>query len=104
MGGVGGFERQCLTIVIASTIASVGAAGIPSAGLVMLAGVLHYMGLPVEDVALVVGVDRLLDMVRTAVNVTGDAAISCVVAKSEKALNIKTFCNPNTRFNPAIVP
>ena len=57
----------------------------------MLAMVLQQVGLPVEGIALIIGVDRLLDMIRTAVNVSGDAMVSCIVAKSENKLNEEIF-------------
>ena len=57
----------------------------------MLAMVLRQVNLPVEGIGLIIGVDRLLDMVRTAVNVAGDGAVSCVVAKSEGQLSLETF-------------
>lgn len=61
----------------------------------MLAMVLQQVGLPVEGIALIIGVDRLLDMTRTAVNVTGDAMVSCLVGKSEKCLDMNVFNDPN---------
>ena len=70
-------------VVVMVILASVGTAGVPGVGLVMLAGVLSQVGLPVEGIALILGVDRLLDMTRTAVNVCGDAVVTCIVAKSE---------------------
>ncbi len=57
----------------------------------MLAMVLNQVGLPLEGIALIMGVDRLLDMIRTAVNITGDCAVTCIVAKSEGALDEKRF-------------
>jgi len=66
-----------LMVVLTATLASIGTAGVPGVGLIMLAMVLRQVNLPVEGIALVLGVDRLLDMVRTAVNVTGDASVSC---------------------------
>ncbi|PIC99066.1 MULTISPECIES: dicarboxylate/amino acid:cation symporter [unclassified Sporosarcina] len=77
---------QLLTVVLTAVLASIGTAAVPGAGLIMLAMVLTSVGLPVEGIALVLGVDRLLDMVRTAVNITGDAACAVVVAKSEGVL------------------
>ncbi len=71
-----------LMVVLTATLASIGTAGVPGVGLIMLAMVLRQVNLPVEGIGLIIGVDRLLDMVRTAVNVAGDGAISCVVAKS----------------------
>ena len=61
----------------------------------MLSMVLTQVGLPVEGIALIIGVDRLLDMMRTAVNVTGDATVTCVVAKSEQQLDEAVFNNPD---------
>jgi Na+/H+-dicarboxylate symporter len=72
-----------LMVVLTATLASIGTAGVPGVGLVMLAMVLRQVNLPVEGIALIIGVDRLLDMVRTAVNVTGDSAVTCIVARSE---------------------
>lgn len=72
-----------LTVILTATLASIGTAGVPGVGLITLALVLQQVGLPVEGIALIIGVDRLLDMMRTAVNVTGDATVSTIVAKSE---------------------
>lgn len=72
-----------LLVILTATLASIGTAGVPGVGLIMLSMVLTQVSLPVEPVALLYGIDRLLDMVRTAVNVTGDATVSCIVAKSE---------------------
>ncbi|OEE69553.1 dicarboxylate/amino acid:cation symporter [Vibrio genomosp. F6] len=83
-----------LTVIFTATIASVGTAGVPGVGLIMLAMVLNQVGLPLEGIALIMGVDRLLDMIRTAVNITGDSAVSCIVAKSEGALDLERFNNP----------
>jgi Na+/H+-dicarboxylate symporter len=78
-------------VVLTATLASIGTAGVPGVGLVMLAMVLRQVNLPVEGIGLVLGIDRLLDMVRTAVNVTGDAVVSCVVARSEGQLDEATY-------------
>ncbi len=78
-------------VVVTATLASIGTAGVPSAGLIMLAMVLRQVNLPVEGIGLIIGVDRLLDMVRTAVNVSGDACVTCVVAASEGQLSRETF-------------
>lgn len=74
---------EMLTIVLTSTLASIGTAGVPGSGMIMLAMVLQSVGLPVEGIALVAGVDRIFDMGRTVVNITGDAACSIVVSASE---------------------
>lgn len=74
---------QMVTIVLTATLASIGTAGVPGAGMVMLAMVLQSVGLPVEGIALVAGVDRIFDMGRTTVNITGDAACAIIVSKSE---------------------
>jgi Na+/H+-dicarboxylate symporter len=78
-------------IVVTATLASIGTAGVPGVGLVMLAMVLRQVNLPVEGIALILGVDRLLDMVRTVVNVTGDAVVTCIVAASEGQLSREVF-------------
>ncbi len=80
-----------MMVILTATLASVGTAGVPGVGLVMLAMVFKQVGLPVEGIGMIIGVDRLLDMVRTAVNVTGDAVVSCIVAKSEGQLDEKTY-------------
>lgn len=80
-----------LMVIVTATMASIGTAGVPGVGLITLAMVLNQVGLPVEGIALIIGVDRLLDMVRTAVNVTGDAAVTCIVAKKEKQLDLAKF-------------
>ena len=75
-------------IVLTATLASIGTAAVPGAGLVMLVIVLEAVGVPVEGIALIFGVDRLLDMCRTVVNVTGDAAVAVIVAASEGELGV----------------
>jgi Na+/H+-dicarboxylate symporter len=80
-----------LAVVLTATLASIGTAGVPGVGLIMLAMVLKQVNLPVEGIGLIIGVDRLLDMVRTAVNITGDAAVTCIVAKSEGSLSREVF-------------
>ena len=80
-----------LTVVLTATLASIGTAGVPGVGLIMLAMVLDQVGLPVEGIALIIGVDRLLDMTRTAVNVTGDSMVSIIVAKSEQQFDHEMY-------------
>lgn len=75
---------EMLTVILTAVLASVGTAGVPGVGLIMLAMVLQSVGLPVEGIALILGVDRLLDMLRTSVNITGDAACAVMVAKTEE--------------------
>ncbi|MDX5406605.1 MAG: dicarboxylate/amino acid:cation symporter [Chromatiaceae bacterium] len=84
-----------LMVILTATLASIGTAGVPGVGLIMLAMVLQQVGLPVEGIALIIGVDRLLDMTRTAVNVTGDAMVSCIVGKSENAFDEAVFNDVN---------
>lgn len=84
---------QYLMVVVMVIMASVGAAGVPGVGLILLAGVLAAVGLPAEGIALILGVDRLLDMTRTAVNVCGDAMVTCVVARSENEMDLEVFHN-----------
>lgn len=80
-----------LTVIATATLASIGTAGVPSVGLVTLAMVLTSVGLPTEGIALIMGIDRILDMLRTAVNITGDAVCTTIVAKQEGAFEIETF-------------
>ena len=80
---------QMLTIVLTATLASIGTAGVPGAGMVMLAMVLTSVGLPVDGIALVAGVDRLFDMGRTVLNITGDASCAIVVSNMEKKREAK---------------
>jgi Na+/H+-dicarboxylate symporter len=82
---------QQLTIVLTATLASIGAAGVPGAGIIMLVIVLQAIEVPVEGIALILGVDRILDMIRTAVNITGDAAVSVAVAHTEGKLGDMHF-------------
>lgn len=83
-----------LTVVLTATLASIGTAAVPGVGLVMLVMVLNQVGLPVEGIGLIIGVDRLLDMTRTATNVTGDAMVTTVVANSESLLDKDKFNDP----------
>ncbi|HKJ17372.1 MAG TPA: dicarboxylate/amino acid:cation symporter [Xanthomonadales bacterium] len=85
---------QYLMVVLMVIMASIGTAGVPSVGLVVLAGVLTQVGLPAEGIALILGVDRILDMTRTAVNVTGDATVTSIVAVSENAIDMDVFNDP----------
>jgi Na+/H+-dicarboxylate symporter len=85
---------QYLTVILMSVLASIGTAGVPGVGLIMLSMVFAQVGLPIEGIGLILGVDRLMDMLRTAVNVSGDAAISTIVAKSENQLAVSTFKDP----------
>ena len=89
--GISGY----LTVILMSVLASIGTAGVPGVGLIMLSMVFVQVGLPVEGIGLILGVDRLLDMIRTAVNVTGDAVVTCIVAKSEGELKMSVFNDEN---------
>jgi len=80
-----------LMVILTATLASIGTAGVPGVGIIMLAMVLSQVGLPAEGIGLIIGVDRLLDMVRTVVNVTGDSTVSIVVAKSENQLDRSSY-------------
>ena len=80
-----------LTVILTATLASIGTAAVPGVGLITLAMVLSQVGLPVVGIALIIGVDRLLDMVRTAVNVTGDSVVSVIVAHGEEKLDRDVF-------------
>ena len=83
-----------LMVILTATLASIGTAGVPGVGLITLAMVLHQAGLPTEGIGLIIGADRLLDMARTVVNVTGDSMIACVIAHSEDAIDKTIFDEP----------
>ena len=85
------------TIVITAVLASVGAAGVPGVGMIMMAMVLGSVNLPVEGIALIIGFDRILDMIRTVVNVMGDCICSVMVAKSENALDEEKYNNTSKK-------
>ena len=89
---------QQLTIVLTATLASIGSAAVPSAGLVMLIIVLQSVGLNPAWIGIILPVDRILDMCRTVVNVTGDATVSSVIAKSEGMFNYQENKNPDAAF------
>jgi len=80
-----------ITVVGMSILASIGTAGVPGVGLIMLAMVFNQVGLPVEGIGLILGVDRILDMIRTAINITGDATVTCIVARSENTIDDQVF-------------
>lgn len=80
-----------LTVILTATIASVGTAGIPSVGLVTLSMVLESVGLPVEGIAIIMGIDRILDMARTTVNLSGDAVGTIIVANTVSAFDKNKF-------------
>ena len=80
-----------LTVILTATLASIGTAGVPSVGLITLAMVLRQVNLPVEGIALIMGIDRILDMTRTAVNISGDTIGSIIIAKSEGELDQSVF-------------
>jgi Na+/H+-dicarboxylate symporter len=84
-----------LTVIMMSVLASIGTAGVPGVGLIMLSMVFVQVGLPVEGIGLILGVDRLMDMLRTAVNISGDAVVSAIVAKSEQKLDLKIYADPH---------
>ncbi|CAK7086638.1 dicarboxylate/amino acid:cation symporter [Tissierella sp.] len=78
-----------LTVILTATLASIGTAGVPGAGTIMLSMVLQSIGLPIEGIGLIIGIDRLVDMGRTVTNITGDAVCTAVIAKQEGELNMK---------------
>lgn len=80
-----------ITVIATATLASIGTAGVPSVGLITLSMVFNSVGLPVEGIALIMGIDRILDMTRTAVNITGDAVCTTIVAYQNKSLNREVF-------------
>ena len=84
---------EYITVIGTATLASIGTAGVPSVGLVTLTMVFNSVGLPVEAIGLIMGIDRILDMSRTAVNITGDAVCTTIVAKQNNALDLEVFKN-----------
>ncbi|WP_207208109.1 dicarboxylate/amino acid:cation symporter [Salipiger sp. IMCC34102] len=84
-----------VTVIGMAVLASIGTAGVPGVGLVMLTMVLGQVGLPIEGIAIILGVDRLMDMIRTAVNITGDAIVTSIVAKGEGKIDLAVFENPD---------
>ena len=91
---------QYLLVILTATMASIGTAAVPSAGMITLAMVLGQVGLPAEAIGLIIGVDRVLDMARTAVNVAGDATVTCTVAKSENAMDLAVYSG-NSNYTDA---
>jgi Na+/H+-dicarboxylate symporter len=87
--------RAYLLVIGMAVLASIGTAGVPGVGLIMLAMVLNQVGLPLEGIGIIMGVDRLLDMCRTSVNITGDAMVSTVVAKSENNIDVDIYNDPD---------
>ncbi|MCD7821139.1 MAG: dicarboxylate/amino acid:cation symporter [Clostridiales bacterium] len=91
--GVSLGPTEILTVIATATLASIGTAGVPSVGLITLSMVLTSVGLPTEGIALIMGIDRILDMLRTAVNITGDAVCTIIVSHQNHALNRDIFNN-----------
>ena len=79
-----------LTIILTAVLASIGTAAVPGAGIIMLVIILEAVGIPSEGIALILGVDRILDMMRTVINITGDSSVAVIVASSEDQLTIPT--------------
>lgn len=88
-----------LTVIFAATLASVGTAGIPSVGLITLSMVFNSVGLPVEGIAMIMGIDRILDMIRTSVNVTGDAVVTAIMAKKNGLFDKEKFYSKDEKSN-----
>ena len=82
------------TVIATATLASIGTAGVPSVGLITLSMVFNSVGLPLEGIALIMGIDRILDMLRTAVNITGDAVVTTIVAKQSGAMDPAVYRDP----------
>ncbi|MDD6231859.1 MAG: dicarboxylate/amino acid:cation symporter [Frisingicoccus sp.] len=85
--------REYIMLIATATLASIGTAGVPSVGLITLSMVFNSVGLPIEGITLIMGIDRILDMARTAVNITGDAVCTTVVASQNKELDRDVFMN-----------
>ena len=80
-----------MVLILTCTLGSIGAAGIPSGSIIFMGMVLSSVGLPIEGIGIILGVDRVLDMVRTTINITGDSAITLIVDSSEGALDKKAY-------------
>lgn len=91
-----------LTVILTATLASIGTAGVPGVGLITLSMVLESVGLPVEGIGIIMGIDRILDMTRTAVNVTGDAICTTIVAKQEGEFNENIFYSKETKLDNGV--
>jgi Na+/H+-dicarboxylate symporter len=83
--------QNYLMLILTCTLGSIGAAGIPSGSIIFMGMVLTSVGLPIEGIGIILGVDRVLDMVRTTINITGDSAITLIVDKTEGALDEKLY-------------
>jgi Na+/H+-dicarboxylate symporter len=90
--------NELLTIILTSTLASVGTAGVPGVGMITLSMVLTSVGLPIEGIGLIMGVDRLLDMARTTVNVMGDCACTLVVSNMEGELDKSMYYGESAKI------
>jgi len=102
MTGVNLSFEQYVTIVITSTIGSIGAAGFPGGSMAMMGMVLSSVGLPLEGMTLIIGVDRFLDMLRTAINITGDCAVTLVVDKLEGSFNPEMYHSKESHVDKLI--
>ena len=91
MSGIDLTILQYLQVILLAVVASIGAAAVPSAGTITLVIILQQFGLPLEAIGIILAVDRILDMIRTSVNVTGDATVACIVAQSEGLLDKSVF-------------
>jgi hypothetical protein len=87
-----------IIIMLTSTLGSIGAAGIPGGTLIMLPMVLSALNLPIEGIAFIAGIDRVLDMMRTTINITGDATITLIIDSSEGTLNKKLYNTPSSKI------
>ena len=88
--------QNYLMLILTCTLGSIGAAGIPSGSIIFMGMVLSSVGLPVEGIGIILGVDRLLDMVRTTINITGDSAITLMVDSSEDGLDKDIYYSKDT--------
>lgn len=88
--------QSFLTVILTATLASIGTAGVPGVGLITLSMVLQAVGLPIEGIALIMVIDRLLDMTRTVVSITGDAVCTRLISKSEKEFDKEIYYEKNT--------
>ncbi|MEI6730165.1 MAG: cation:dicarboxylase symporter family transporter, partial [Pseudomonadota bacterium] len=83
--------QQYILLVLTATLGSIGAAGIPGGAIIMMGMVFSSVGLPLDGIAIILGIDRILDMMRTTVNITGDSVITMLVDKSEGTFDENTY-------------
>ena len=91
VAGIDLVMHDYLVIILTATVGSIGGAGVPGSSMIMLPMILTAINVPIEGVALIAGIDRILDMIRTTINITGDATVTLIVDKTEGKLDEETY-------------